>query len=159
MSPKWNTIILVLGTVLYGCIEHVPKVKTVDHSKMSKEDSNFIKKKDYKGYKMYSGILPCEDCDRVEQRLVMKGDTLGVYRLTEIFVNASEDGDAVLVSTGEWTKNKITGDLHLSEHALHDSIRTMDYHVVGKEIVLFKSDNEQIKNPSKYHLKLIKSLN
>lgn len=159
MSPKWSIVCLTLGIVLFSCIEHVPKVKTTDRSKMSKEDSNFIKKKDFKGYKLYSGSVPCEDCDRIDQRLVLKGDSVGVYRLTEVFVNASEDGDAVLVSTGEWSENDENGDLHLSEHTLRDSIRTMDYHAKKKEIIQFRSDKKGILNTAKYHLKLIKSAN
>lgn len=154
-------LIIAFGMVTLGlvsCIEHVPKV-IIDKSKMSNEDSNFVKKQDFKGYKLYSGTLPCDDCDKIDQRLVLKGDTAGIYRLTEIFVNASEDGDAVLVSTGEWTRNKSTGVMHLSEHSLKDSIRTMDYHVKAKEMILFASDNNKLKNASKYRLRLVKSSN
>lgn len=150
-------MLVLAGWGMTGCIEHTPKVKVNPKPVMTKGESAFIEKKDYKGFRMYAGSVPCEDCDRIEQRLVLKGDTLGIFRLTETYRNATPDGDAVLVCTGEWAANKIGNELHLSVGHLGDSVRTMDYHLLNKELIQWRADGETITTTGQYHLKLIKS--
>jgi hypothetical protein len=152
--------VLMIGLVLISmesCIEHTPNSKKDNYKQSSQEDKNFIKKADFKGFRMYAGSIPCADCDQIDQRLVIKGDSMGVFRLTETYRNASEEGDAVLVCTGEWKFTSKKKDLiYLSVGDIADSVRTMDYKFFADRLVQFKQDNEPV-NSSRYVLKKIKA--
>lgn len=150
--------VLIGFLFLTGCIEHTQNAKSGVLQETSKEDNDFIKKLDFKGFRMYAGSIPCEDCDQIDQRLVLKGDTLGVFRLTETYRNATEDGDAVLVCTGEWKYSSPQRDMiHLSVGKIADSVRTMDYRVKSGNLMQLFADKEKVKQPNLYVLKKIKS--
>ncbi len=152
----------VLGLVvllsLWGCIEHSPN--EVRPTLTQQAETKFIQQKTYKGYRIFEGKIPCADCSGIQQRLVLKGDTLGIYRLTEVYKDASEDGDATIISTGEWqlvrsekTKEK---QLVLSQGHLGDSVRIQLFFWSTNKIRLLEDDGEKIQSSLNYTLKLTK---
>ena len=152
----------VLGLVVLlsmtGCIEHSPN--EVRPTLTQQAETKFIQQKTYKGYLIFEGKIPCADCSGIQQRLVLKGDTLGIYRLTEVYKDASEDGDATIISTGEWqllrsekTKEK---QLVLSQGHLGDSVRIQLFSWSSNKIRLQEDDGEKIQSSLNYTLKLTK---
>ncbi len=152
----WISIGFVSLVVLSSCIEHSKKEKPGKTNKQEEtSDHNQFEEKEYKGLRVYSGKIPCADCSEIQQRLVLKGDTIGVYRLTEVYKNATEDGDATIVSTGEWKLKKTAKEEHLiiSQGHLGDSIRTASYTFTDKKLVQRDLDGETIKTTWNYVLK------
>lgn len=150
-------LILTLLLVFGSCIEHRPNdgvVKSEVTSQRSEKPSKL------KGTKVYEGKIPCADCSGIDQHLVLRGDTTGVFRLTETYRDATEDGDEVIVTTGSWKyyKNKTTGKvLFLSEGSLKDSTRIQRYKVSGAYITQLDFDGEWINSTNNYRLKLVSS--
>ena len=145
--------------LLNACIEHRDDVRT--HTKLvsgNKEEEKYILDKDYKVFRIYEGEVPCEDCDGIQQRLVIKGDTAGIFRLTETYRNATEDGDATLVCSGQWKKFNMQSKelLILSQGGINDSVRRMEYELHPKEIVQLSLDHNRFKNTAAYHLKMVR---
>lgn len=151
--------IWMLAVVFTSCVEHRPDEPQVN-SGDTKEDKAFIAEKTYAGFRIFEGKIPCADCAAIQQRLVIKGDTLGIYRLTEIYKDASEDGDATIISTGEWKfqKNKKSNkrELYLSQGHIGDSVRVSTYAWFNNSIRLLDDDGEAIQSTSNYTLKLTK---
>jgi copper homeostasis protein (lipoprotein) len=151
----------VLASVLItlnGCIEHREESKSFHSKPTSKEEQKFLKDKLYKSYRIYEGTIPCENCDKIEQRLVIKGDTAGIFRLSETYINATEDGDAMLVCSGEWvfsSSNRST--IYLSVGKIADSVRTMEYKTKNHGLQQMRADDELILKPENYRLKMVKS--
>ena len=119
MINRINCLLVVAGAamLLNACIEHRDDVRT--HTKLvsgNKEEEKYIADKDYKVFRIYEGEVPCEDCDGIQQRLVIKGDTAGIFRLTETYRNATEDGDATLVCSGEWKRIKTQTNRRISKY-------------------------------------------
>ena len=142
--------------VLSGCIEHRPEDTTVARTN---ETAAKPAEKKLKGLRVYAGTVPCADCPGIEQHLSMKGDSSGIYRLSETYKNATQDGDEVLVSNGEWkrfrdkkTKQPI---YYLSENNLKDSTRIIRYQVYNDRIVQLDITGDSISNPRAYTLKLV----
>lgn len=159
---KSNNILLVfcLSMVLTSCIEHTKGDKTIDtRSTSTKEEQQFIKEKTYTGLRIYIGRIPCADCSGIEQRLVMKGDTLGIYRLTETYKDATEDGDANVVSTGEWKiiKTKTSRQLYISQGHIGDSTRTARYEFAESKLYQTQLDGESVSPKYLYTLKKTKN--
>lgn len=155
----WGIAIISSLFLNASCIEHREEVKHNRKPDSSKQDEEkYIHDKDYKTFRIYEGTIPCEDCSGIEQRLVVKGDTIGIFRLTETYKNATEDGDATIVCSGQWkkVKQKNTEILILSQGSLNDSVRRMEYELHPKELVQRTLDNEFLKNTSLYHLKLVR---
>lgn len=158
---RMNSLFVVTSSVviLSACIEHreSDKKSTVPASG-NKEEEKYITDKDYKVFRIYEGEIPCEDCDGIQQRLVVKGDTAGIFRLTETYRNATEDGDATLVCSGQWkkTKNSSKEMLILSQGGMNDSVRRMEYEFHPKEIIQLSLDENRFKNTSPYHLKMVR---
>jgi hypothetical protein len=144
--------------ILGACIEHRADVKYSKKAPVNKEEEKYIRDKDYKVFRIYEGEVPCEDCDGIEQRLVVKGDTAGIFRLTETYRNATEDGDATLVCSGQWKKTKANSKeiLILSQGGINDSVRRMEYEFRPKEVVQLSLDDNRFKNTAKYHLKMVR---
>ena len=151
----WVSVGLTSLIVLSSCIEHKKEEKTSSKTSESKEEGKFIAEKDYKVLRIYAGKIPCADCSGIDQRLVLKGDTMGIYRLTEIYRDATEDGDATIVSTGEWKLKKTPKEskLILSQGHLGDSIRTASYTFSDKKLIQKDMDGETIKTTWNYTLK------
>ena len=153
-------IAIISGLLLNAsCIEHRAEVKHSQKPDLSKQnEEKYIHDKDYKTFRIYEGNIPCEDCSGIEQRLVVKGDTLGIFRLTETYKDATEDGDATIVCSGQWKKVKQKNKeiLILSQGSLSDSVRRMEYDFHSNELVQRTLDNEYLKNTSLYHLKLVR---
>lgn len=156
-----NSLFVIVGSLmaLTACIEHREEKKSpVKQSTANKEEEKYITDKDYKVFRIYEGEIPCEDCDGIQQRLVVKGDTVGIFRLTETYRNATEDGDATLVCSGQWKKIKANEKeiLILSQGGINDSVRRMEYESRPKEIVQLSLDENRFKNTAAYHLKLVR---
>lgn len=153
---RLSIVFLALSTlVLNGCIEHRADEEPV----VNITEKEFISKKEYKGLRIYEGTIPCADCAGIEQRLVLKGDSTGIYRLTEVFKNASEDGDEEIVSLGEWKfipNAKKPTKLKLSEGSLKDTIRWTNYTVLPTGLQQLDIEGESIPNKAAYQLKLIR---
>lgn len=151
---------IVMGLVLFtSCTEHKKIEKSEPKSRFETDlvKPESLEQKTYKTVRIYAGTIPCADCSGIEQRLVLKGDTAGVYRLSEVYKNATEDGDAHLVSTGEWkigqskkTKDKI---LVLSQGHMGDSTRVARYKFSDKKLVQTSLDEDTIKTSWSYILK------
>ena len=145
--------------ILGACIEHRENEKKSGRiAPGNKEEERYITDKDYKVFRIYEGEVPCEDCDGIQQRLVVKGDTAGIFRLTETYKNATEDGDATLVCSGQWKKIKADSKdiLILSQGGIRDSVRRMEYEFRQKEIIQLSLDDNRFKNTGAYHLKLVR---
>lgn len=155
----WACATLMSLIVLSSCIEHKKEEKTDNTTTDNKEERKFIAEKDYKTLRIYAGKIPCADCSGIDQRLVLKGDTMGVYRLTEIYRDATEDGDATIVSTGEWKvlKSSKQKKIMLSQGHLGDSIRVSTYDFSDKKVVQNNMDGEPIKTTWNYTLKRVSS--
>ncbi|WP_341900384.1 copper resistance protein NlpE N-terminal domain-containing protein [Fluviicola taffensis] len=161
MINRINCLFVVTSSalILSGCIEHREDDNNRAKSNpVNKEEEKYIKDKEYKVFRIYEGEVPCEDCDGIQQRLVLKGDTVGIFRLTETYKNATEDGDATLVCSGQWQKGKLNSKniLTLSQGTLSDSVRRMEYELRSKEIVQLSLDKNRFKNGAEYHLKMIR---
>lgn len=146
--------------VAVGCIEH--DASELNH--LTKSEQAFVEKQvdsiKYNQYSVYEGILPCNHCIEIQQRLVLKGDTMGVFRLTEIFKKGDQEADGNLVTIGQWAREKKNSKeiLRLSQGTLMDSIRQMEYESKNNELIQITSDGERITNTSAYHLKLTKKM-
>lgn len=156
-----NSLFVVASSVviLGACIEHRENEKrSAGKVSVNKEEEKYITDKDYKVFRIYEGEIPCEDCDGIQQRLVVKGDTAGIFRLTETFKNATEDGDATLVCSGQWKKIKADSKeiLVLSQGGITDSVRRMEYEFRQKEIIQLSLDDNRFKNTNAYHLKMVR---
>ncbi len=149
---------LSLIIILMGCIEHRPTDKTFVEP-ITKQLP--ISKLKLKGLRIYEGVIPCPDCASVYQRLSLKGDSLGVFRLVEVFRDASEDGDEVLITTGFWrhySKKKFPNKtyLYLSEGSSSDSTRIQRYEINPKSITQLDFNGSTIDSSRYYTLKLIR---
>ncbi len=161
MINRINSLFVITSSVLIlsGCIEHREDTKKSGGvTPVNKEEEKYIKDKDYKVFRIYEGEVPCEDCDGIQQRLVIKGDTTGIFRLTETYRNATEDGDATLVCSGQWKQIKVKSKniLILSQGGMEDSVRRMEYEFHPKEIVQLSLDENHFKNTGAYHLKMVR---
>ena len=143
--------------LLAACKEHRPEEKFFIDT--DDNDTTTVADKKYKGLRVYEGTIPCADCAGIVQQLVLKGDSVGIYRLKELYKNATEDGDSELISSGEWKRMK-TGSsymYYLSEKNIRDSIRTMKYQINGDIIEMMDTFHDSIKSTAHYRLKLIRS--
>lgn len=164
MINRINCLFVIAGSVWFlgSCIEHRKDYKgPVSSTSVSREEEKYIKDEGYKVFRIYEGTIPCEDCDGIEQRLVVKGDTAGIFRLTETYKNANEDGDATLVCSGQWKQvaQKKRNVLVLSQGNLNDSVRRMEYDIHSNELFQRTLDNEVLKNSARYRLKLVRQSN
>jgi copper homeostasis protein (lipoprotein) len=152
-------VVIVSALIFNGCIEHrSDEVKSKKIEVKNNEEEKFLQDKDYKQFHIYEGEVPCEDCDVIEQRLVVKGDTAGIFRLTETYKNATEDGDATIVCSGQWKKiiSKSKTIFVLSQGSLSDSVRRMEYEYHPMEMIQLSLDDNRFKNASSYRLKLVR---
>lgn len=155
---QWG-LIGILALSITACIEHRPEDTTFVAEGVKTEIKPARKTK---GLRVYAGTTPCADCSAIEQRLALKGDSSGVYRLTETFRQATEDGDAVLVSNGEWKRLVVraeTGKIpiyYLSQGDIRDSSRIIRYQIYPSKITQLDMEGEPIENPGLYTLKQVK---
>ena len=161
MINRMNSLFVVTSSVLIlsACIEHREDAKgSKAPASKNKEEEKYITDADYKTFRIYEGQIPCEDCDGIQQRLVVKGDTAGIFRLAETYKNATEDGDATLVCSGQWKKirNNSKEILILSRGGISDSVRRMEYEFRSKEIVQLSLDENRFANTNAYHLKMVR---
>lgn len=149
----------VCATLVQGCIEHRPNDTDFIAEKQTEEQ--FIAEKVYPGLRVYEGKVPCADCRGIEQRLAMKGDSSGIFRLTETYLDATEDGDEVIVTLGEWKQYNYNEQLgnpifYLSEGNMKDSTRVSRYEIKDKKIQQLDINRKRINNPKAYTLKLVR---
>lgn len=149
---------MLLG-VFTACIEHRPNENRTKGN--SDTEQAFIAEKKYKGLRIYEGTIPCADCSGIQQRLVLKGDTAGIYRLTEIYKDATEDGDAEITSSGEWKiyftdKRRKDKRFYLSQGDIKDSVRVINYEVKPDQITQLDMEGKAIQSNLSYRLKLIR---
>lgn len=161
MINRMNNLFVITSSVLIlgACIEHRDdEKKSKTPVSGNKEEEKFLTDTDYKTFRIYEGQIPCEDCDGIQQRLVVKGDSAGIFRLTETYKNATEDGDATLVCSGQWKKIKINSKniLVLSQGGINDSVRRMEYAFHPKELVQLSLDENIFANTNAYHLKMVR---
>ena len=159
MKQKGTLFAALIALSLSGCTEHRPQ-DTVYVPQPEPEKAE--QPKPAKGLRVYTGTIPCADCSGIEQRLALKGDSTGIFRLTETYKNATEDGDAVLVTTGEWKRRKLKIDnreatvFYLSEGDIKDSTRIINYEVSPDKIVQLDTGTGRITNTAAYTLKLVR---
>jgi copper homeostasis protein (lipoprotein) len=147
-------LLLVVLVSFYSCIEHQKERE----SEPKKPASSTLRERHYKTVRVYNGVIPCADCSGIIQKLVLKGDSIGIYRLTETYKDAGEDGDAVIISSGEWkliTENNAQ-QLYLSQGSLQDSARIMRYEYNKSVLHQFELDGAQIESKFAYTLRLEK---
>ena len=155
---QWG-LIGILALSISACIEHRPE-DTTFVAEGAKTEIKPAKKT--RGLRVYAGTIPCADCSAIEQRLALKGDSSGIYRLTETFRQATEDGDAVLVSNGEWKRMAIRTEMgnvpiyYLSQGDIRDSSRIIRYQIYPSKITQLDIEGEQIENSGLYMLKQMK---
>jgi uncharacterized lipoprotein NlpE involved in copper resistance len=139
-----------------SCTEHRPGEQVFVNEQKQPANTSMDDEK-LSGLRVYEGKIPCADCSGIEQHLSLRGDTAGIYRLREIYRDATEDGDSELVSSGEWKRIRTSKGYvyHLSEKRLNDSIRTMNYSVAGDQIVQLDRDGKAVDSSSHYRLKLV----
>lgn len=149
---------ILTAVVFTACIEHRPPDNII-----SEEPTKIAAPKPQKGLRVYEGTVPCTDCRGIYQRLALKGDSSGVYRLTETYKRGiNEDGDAVIVTTGAWKRFQKKSDsgsttiFYLSEGTIKDSSRIVQYADETHSIVQLDLDGESIPNRKAYRLKLVK---
>jgi uncharacterized transporter YbjL len=147
-------VVILLGLItLSACIEHQKK-----ETAQKKEASSTLRQQHYRTVRLYKGIIPCVDCSGIAQKLLLKGDSIGIYRLTETYKDAGEDGDAVIISSGEWkliTENNAQ-QLYLSQGTLQDSSRIMRYEYNKSVLHQLELDGAQIESKFAYTLRLEK---
>ena len=147
-------VVILLGLItLSACIEHQKK-----ETAQKKEASSTLRQQHYRSVRLYKGIIPCADCSGIAQKLLLKGDSIGIYRLTETYKDAGEDGDAVIISSGEWklvTENN-EQQLYLSQGTLQDSSRIMRYEYNKSVLHQLELDGAQIESKFAYTLRLAK---
>lgn len=159
MDKRVLTVFLGLFLLIAGCIEHRP-TDTV-YTAPEEEDKQEEKPK-WKGLRVYEGVIPCADCSGIYQRLALRGDSTGAFRLTEVYRDATEDGDETIVTTGFWkryyTKKPYPKRMifFLSEGSLKDSTRVQRYEVQDGRIIQLDLNGKQIVDSNgRYVLKLI----
>ncbi|MES2556718.1 MAG: copper resistance protein NlpE N-terminal domain-containing protein [Bacteroidota bacterium] len=159
MNKRVLTVFLGLFLLAAGCIEHRPTDTVYTAPKDEKKQE--VKPK-WKGLRVYEGVIPCADCSGIYQRLSLRGDSIGAFRLTEVYRDATEDGDETIVTTGSWKRyySKKSSDqrmmFFLSEGSLQDSTRVQRYEVQDGRIVQVDFNGKQIADSSgRYVLKLI----
>lgn len=146
-------VILLSIITLSACIEH--QKQEIAHKKVA---SSTLRQQHYRTVRLYKGIIPCADCSGIAQKLLLKGDSIGIYRLTETYKDAGEDGDAVIISSGEWklvTENN-EQQLYLSQGSLQDSSRIMRYEYNKFVLHQLELDGAQIESKFAYTLRLAK---
>ena len=156
MKNKNILLVFCLSMGLMSCIEHSKnETASSDKAKSTVEEQKFIEEKSYKGFTIFTGKIPCVDCSGIEQRLVLKGDTIGIYRLTEVYKDATEDGDATLVSTGEWKfiDPKTKKEIIISQGHLEDSTRVATYLFEGNKMIQTTLDGEKVQPKYLYTLR------
>jgi copper homeostasis protein (lipoprotein) len=149
-----KNVVFLLGLItLSACIEHQKK-----ETAQKKVASLTLRQQHYRTIRLYKGIIPCADCSGIDQKLLLKGDSIGIYRLTETYKDAGEDGDAVIISSGEWkliTENNAQ-QLYLSQGSLQDSSRIMRYEYNKSVLHQLELDGAQIESKFAYTLRLEK---
>lgn len=153
----WGALLL-----LTGCIEHRPADDMIAETENDSVKPT-LNKRQLKGLRVYEGVIPCADCSGIYQRLALKGDSIGIFRLTETYRDATEDGDGIVVTTGSWKrytvkKNQQTRTLYyLSEGSFQDSSRIQRYEVLNNRIVQLDLNGNALDSTRNYTLKLISS--
>ena len=160
MNKRMLTVFLGLFLLVASCIEHRPTDTVYTPPKEEKKQEE---KPKWKGLRVYEGVIPCSDCSGIYQRLALRGDSIGAFRLTEIFRDATEDGDETIVTTGSWKRyySKKPSEprtiFYLSEGTLKDSTRIQRYEVQDGRIIQLDLNGKQTVADSngRYVLKLI----
>lgn len=141
-----------VGLILASCIEHRPK--------NDQESTNQFEKKIYStevaqssNIRIFEGRVPCESCDGIQQKLILKGDSSGIFRMTETYKKPENETETSLVFNGQWKFDKRNNKqvIILSQGTLKDSIRRMVFATGANSITLIVQDNETI-NSSRYIL-------
>jgi hypothetical protein len=160
MRILWTGAILSALMIMTACIEHRPEDDLIVETQTDSIRPR-LNGRDFKGLRVYEGVIPCVDCSGIYQRLALKGDTIGVFRLTETYRNATEDGDGVVVTTGSWKRYTVeAGKLrrtfyYLSEGSFSDSSRIQRYEVFGQAIVQRDLNGNAVDSTKNYTLRLI----
>ncbi len=86
------SVITVLAILIAGCIEHEPIPTTSKKITPISKDTLAVSEK-LAGYTIYEGVIPCNNCLGIYQKLLLKGDKKGVFRLTETYNKSGEELD------------------------------------------------------------------
>lgn len=145
-------VVILIGLItLSACIEHQKQQQA--HKKSA---ASTLQHRHYRMVRKFKGTIPCADCSGIEQQLILKGDSIGVYRLIETYKDAGEDGDAVIISSGEWKLTTANNDqqLYLSQGSLQDSSRIMRYEYKKSVLHQLELDGAAIESKYAYSLRL-----
>lgn len=159
MNMTLTALVLTLLVSLTACIEHRPA-----DTRIQKDTAEKVVEapKKLRGLRVYEGQIPCVDCSGIYQHLVLKGDTAGIFRLTETYKNATEDGDETLVTNGVWKRYKTKRQqtpvtiFYLCEGSFKDSTREQRYAVGKDRITQLDINGQRIDSSFRYTLKLVK---
>jgi copper homeostasis protein (lipoprotein) len=156
-------ILMILAIGMSGCIEHQ---STAEKAPVNEQEVVYTymkrEREQLKGLRVYEGTIPCADCSGIYQRLALKGDTTGIFRLTETYRDATEDGDEIIVTTGSWKRYKVKNNdatkeiLYLSEGSFADSSRIQRYTCHDKKIMQVDLNGDSLERTSSYMLTLVK---
>lgn len=145
-------LLLAVFVSLTSCIEHQKKRESAE----KKTTSSTLYQRHYSTVRVYSGTIPCADCAGIIQKLVLKGDSIGIYRLTETYKESGEDGDATIISSGEWKllKENNSQQLYLAQGHLQDSARIMRYEYQPTVLYQLELDGNETASKYAYTLRL-----
>lgn len=161
MNMTLTALVLTLLVGLTACIEHRPAETRVEKNTTA---GVVEKPKKLRGLRVYEGQIPCADCSGIYQHLSLKGDSSGIFRLTEVYKDATEDGDETLVTNGVWRRYKTKRQqnpvtiFYLCEGSFQDSTREQRYEVEKDRITQLDINGERIDSSFRYTLKLVKYL-
>jgi len=160
MNMTLTAVALALVAGMTACIEHRPDERSAT---VDEEVAETVQKPvKLRGLRVYEGEIPCADCGGIYQHLALKGDTAGIFRLTEVYKNATQDGDETIVTSGVWKRYKTKRDdntvvmYFLSEGSFKDSTRMQHYEVAPDRITQLDFNGDRIDSAFRYTLKLRK---
>ncbi len=157
MKLFFNLLFIVL---LSACTEYRPE-EPKENTFKKEENSQVTQSSAKEDFWRFEGRIPGDNCNYIQQNLILKGDSSGVFRLKETYVGRIEDGDVEIVSSGEWkwmvNKNK-SMNLLLSKGTFKDTLHRSVFSFQKNKIKTFLLDNDTIFEPEKYTLYLTKKV-
>lgn len=154
MKIRTVSLVFLCVFIFSSCIEHRPKEFVREKINNTPEDSAKNNADTYIKATVYEGKIPCEDCNGINIRLILKGEDSGIFRMTETYKKPENETESYLVFNGQWEKkNTQTNSLYiLSQGTFKDSIRRMTFEIKDNQIFLISENNIPTKDKASYRL-------